>query len=554
MVARRIGCLWVPQFPVWVLRRRRPELQQRPLIVGGTPADARRTVVAFSAEAKAVGVRLGMVLREAQLRCPDAVFLPAAEEAEQAVQEQLLALLELFSPNLESIRPGVLLFDAAGLEQHYASEEALAQKIVATVEGELTAQVRVGLAGGRFCARVAAAYGAPVLVVPPGGERQFLAPLPVEHLPDLEPWRWRLQFLGIRTIGDYADRLPYNDVVVRYGPAAAQAHMLARGLDPAPLQPRRLLEPPTATQRFEPAEERLEPLVFTLKRHLDHLCAQLAHAGWLCGLLRLRCRCDGGGDVTLTLRPAEPSASAARLRDLLRWNLERRLLAAEQAGGRLFGGGITQFELQLDGLIPAVGQALDLFSAGRAGKRNVLGAIERLEALLGPESVRRAIPAAGRRPEESFTWAPYRPEALAPRKTPRRSDVTGAHATGTGRLPSPGPPSPAAARVQPLPLPVMADGRPSPWDGTAGRHAPALRLFDPPYAVQVREQDGALTALSAGRGQEAITVCAGPWRLDERWWGAGAAARDYFQVATRLGRVYLVYREGEVWFAQGVFD
>ena len=119
---------------------------------------------------------------------------------------------------------------------------------------------------------------------------------------------------------------------------------------------------------------------------------------------------------------------------------------------------------------------------------------------------------------------------------------------------SPRPPGTAAARVQPLPLPVLADGRPLPFAGTAGRHVPALRLFDPPYAVQVREQDGALSALNAGCGQEAIAVCAGPWRLDERWWGAGAAARDYFQIATRLGRVYLVYRESEAWFAQGVFD
>lgn len=552
MAAQRIGCLWVPQFPVWVLRRRRPALRQRPLIVGGTPADARRTVVAFSAEAKAAGVRLDMALREAQLRCPDAVLLPADEEAEQAAQEQLLALLEQFSPNLESIRPGVLLFDAASGAQHGA-EEALAAQIVATIEGELMAQARLGLAGSRFCARVAAAYGTPVLVIPPGGERQFLAPLPVEHLPGLEDWRWRLQFLGVRTIGDYADRLPYANVVVRYGPAAAQAHLLARGLDPAPLQPRRILGPLVASQRFEPAEERLEPLAFMLKRHLDQLCTQLVQEGWLCSQLRLCCRCDGAEDVTLTLRPAEPSASATRLRDLLRWNIERRLLAAAQTGGPLFGGGITQFELQLDDLLPAVGQALDLFSAGRAGKRNVLGAIERLEALLGPESVRRAVPAAGRRPEESFTWAPYRPAGLASRHAARRSTVTGAQLPGASRAPSPQPPT-KAARVQPLPLPVVADGRPSLVGGAAGAHAPALRLFDPPYAVQVREQDGAPTTLSAGRGQEAIARCAGPWRLEERWWGTDATARDYFQVSTRLGRVYLVYREGDAWFAQGVFD
>ncbi|MGI8916133.1 MAG: DNA polymerase Y family protein [Chloroflexota bacterium] len=549
MPARRIGCLWVPQFSIWVLRRARPELQRRSLIVGGAPAEGRRTVVAFSAEAKAAGVRLGMLLREAQLRCPDAVFLPADEEAEQVAQEQLLELLERFSPNLENIRPGVLLFDAAGLERQHASEDTLAAAIIRAVENELAAQPHVGLAGTRFCARVAAAYGAPVRMIPPGGERAFLAPLPVEHLPDLEPWRWRLQFLGIRTIGDFATRLPYNDVVVRYGPAAAQAHLLARGLDPTPLRPLRDREAPTAVQRFEPPEERLEPLVFTLKRHLDRLCAELTGEGWLCSLLRLHCRCDGAEDVTFSLRPAEPSATAGRLRDLLRWNIERRLLAAEQAGGRLFGRGITQFELQLDGLLPAVGQALDLFSAGRAGKRNVLGAIERLEALLGAESVRRAIPAAGRRPEESFTWAPYRPAVLTARKTAPRSR----------RAPSSPPsvppaPTAAAARVQPLPLPVVADGRPSRFDATAGRHPPALRLFDPPILVQVHERDGTLTTINAGRGPEAIALQAGPWRLDERWWGAGAAARDYFQVATRQSHVYLLFREGESWFAQGAFD
>ncbi|MFI5268908.1 MAG: hypothetical protein ACHQ7M_16145, partial [Chloroflexota bacterium] len=94
----------------------------------------------------------------------------------------------------------------------------------------------------------------------------------------------------------------------------------------------------------------------------------------------------------------------------------------------------------------------------------------------------------------------------------------------------------------------------SQFDVTAGPHAPALRLLDPPNLVQVQTQERRLIALNAGRGQEMVTVCAGPWRLDGRWWGAGAAARDYFQVATRLGHVYLLYQEGEAWFAQGVFD
>jgi len=129
------------------------------------------------------------------------------------------------------------------------------------VTREIGSPARVGLAGTRFCARVAAAYAAPVRVIPPGNEREFLAPLPLSHLPGLATWGWRLQFLGIVTIGDFA-ALPYADVVVRYGQAAAEAHLLARGLDPAPLQPRRPREPVVEVLRFEPPEARLEPLVF----------------------------------------------------------------------------------------------------------------------------------------------------------------------------------------------------------------------------------------------------------------------------------------------------
>ena|GEM_PF-6112678 len=625
----------------------------------------------LSEGAFAAGVRIGMRIREAQVRCPDAVFLAADESAAAGVQERLLSLLEQFSPDVEDVRPGVALFEATGWEVRYPSEEALGLEIVEALRRESPAswlgkaaaqepdaapelavggesragaaahprganlkpsgpdeppppgsagappapvmpsagsvaskgptarrggepggrdaraplppigtsqhptstpiggrgpreagrvlppygdhppvaasnprgvQVRVGVAGTRFCARVAAAYARPVLVIAPDGERAFLAPLPVTHLPGLERWYWRLQFLGIRTIGDYAARLPYNDVLVRYGPEAAQAHVLARGLDPSPLQPRRLRELPTAVHCFEPAEERLEPLVFALKRRLDEMCAGLEEAGWGCGLVRLDCTCEAGEDVRLLGRPAEPTASPARLIDLLRWQIERRQEEAQQANKSIFDGGVTRFTLQLDQLAPAAGQALSLFSGGRAGKHNVIAAIERLETLLGPGSVRQAVLTSDRRPEEAFTWAPYRP-ALAPPGGKR----AGRSASRPARVT-------AAARVQPAPLATVADGRPSLLDGNGkAAHIPAMRLLDPARPAVVKERDGAITAIAVGRGSEAVVDCTGPWRLAERWWQQ-ASGREYFQLYTRLGRVYLLYQETGAWFLQGVFD
>ena len=524
------------------MRRARPELAGRPLVVGGTPAEPRRPVLDCCPAARASGVRLGMAVREAQARCPEAAFLPPDEAAAAAMQEHLLDLLARLSPDVEGLRPGLALFAAGGAGRCEPDEAAPARALLAALEAELGAAGRVGIAGGRFCARVAAAYAAPLLVVPPGGERQFLAPLPVAHLPGLEPWHWRLQFLGIRTIGDYAGRLPYADVAVRYGPEAALAHRLARGLDPAPLQPCRPDEPRLAVQRFDPPEARLEPLVFALKRQLDRLCADLADAGRVCAALELRCRCEGAAEAVVAARPAEPTASATRLRDLLRWALERRQGEAARAGRPLFGGGVAEFELRLAELAPARGRPLSLFGGDRAGRQQAVGAaIERLEALLGPEAVRQATLADGRRPEEGFGWAPFRPPLDAPGPPVRRRPAPGKHQA-------------AAGRVRPLPLRPVADGRPAALDGPgAGPHAPAMRLFDPPRPAPVRWREGAISAVAAGRGLEAVLEWSGPWRLEERWW-AGSAGRDYYQAATRLGRVYLLFQEGEAWFVQGAFD
>jgi protein ImuB len=80
-----------------------------------------------------------------------------------------------------------------------------------------------------------------------------------------------------------------------------------------------------------------------------------------------------------------------------------------------------------------------------------------------------------------------------------------------------------------------------------------MRLVTPPRPVQVKERDGVLLAVAVGRGPEAVAGYAGPWRLAESWW-AEAVPRDYFQVHTRPGRVYLLYQEGDAWYLQGVFD
>lgn len=66
------------QFQVAVERRRRPELRDRQVVVGGDgdPTRARQVVTCASYEARALGVRAGMPLWVALRKAPDASYLP----------------------------------------------------------------------------------------------------------------------------------------------------------------------------------------------------------------------------------------------------------------------------------------------------------------------------------------------------------------------------------------------------------------------------------------------------------------------------------------------
>jgi len=69
--------------------------------------------------------------------------------------------------------------------------------------------------------------------------------------------------------------------------------------------------------------------------------------------------------------------------------------------------------------------------------------------------------------------------------------------------------------------------------------------------VSVRSETGAASNL-----QGLVRVAAGPWRLEEGWWGDDPVRRDYWDVELSDGGLYRIYREPTTgdWFADGMYD
>jgi DNA polymerase-4 len=216
-----------------VEQRDRPELRGKPVIVGGGGPDRRGVVSTASYEARRFGVHSAMPLRTAGRLCPQGVFLPVDGAKYLAVSRQVMAILRRFTPQVEPISIDEAFLDVTGSRALFGDGEAIAHQIKSAVHDETELTISVGVATTKLVAKIASDLRKPdgLVVVAPGDEAAFLAPLPITRL-----WgvgaksATALQEYGVRTIGDLA-ALPQDLLVRRFGKHGASLVDRARGKD-----------------------------------------------------------------------------------------------------------------------------------------------------------------------------------------------------------------------------------------------------------------------------------------------------------------------------------
>ena len=212
-MARRIMHIDLDAFFVSVEQALNPELQGKPVVVGGKP-DRRGVVASASYEARAFGLHAGMPLTTATRLCPQAIFIEGSFSKYRNASQRFMAILADFSPFLEPVSLDEAYLDVTGFESIYGSIYQMAVAIKQRIKNELRLCASVGIAGGKVVAKVAAELSKPdgLLEVATGKERSFLAPLAIAKLPGIGKKTERiLNGLGINTIGQiiyYATECP----------------------------------------------------------------------------------------------------------------------------------------------------------------------------------------------------------------------------------------------------------------------------------------------------------------------------------------------------------
>ncbi len=218
-------------------QRDRPELQGKPVIIGGRP-DQRGVVSTCSYEARRYGVHSAMPMIEAYRRCPQGVFLPGNMGKYQTASRQVQAIFRSFTPLVEPISIDEAFLDLTGCEGLFGPPDEIARKVKQAIVDQVGITASAGIAPNKFLAKVASELEKPdgLVWIRAGDIQRILHPLPIGRLWGVGPKTAdKLIAMGIRTIGELAG---YHPGLLRRALGQAQAEhlqQLANGVDQRPV-------------------------------------------------------------------------------------------------------------------------------------------------------------------------------------------------------------------------------------------------------------------------------------------------------------------------------
>jgi DNA polymerase IV len=348
-----------------------PRLRGRPVAVGGS---ARRGVVlAASYEARPYGVRSAIPMARALRLCPGLVVVPPHFDRYVEASEQVFAVFHEFTPEVEGLSLDEAFLDITRSIALFGSAEEQAAKIKARIRERIGLTASVGIAEVKFAAKVASDLRKPdgLVVVPDGGVREFLAPLPVSRLWGVGPKTEKVVLaLGLRTIGDVA-RSDDAWLERELGSLGPWLSALARGIDPRPVEADREAKSIGAEETFEEdlQGEDLHPF---LHGQALRVAARLRRAGVRARAIHLKVKSAAFRITTRQRTLPEPTDDGATI-----YAVVRELLTQVPAGPvRLTGVHASGLGAQLP------------LPDGQSSRRARLNAsIDRIQERFGPDAL-----------------------------------------------------------------------------------------------------------------------------------------------------------------------
>ncbi|MDQ6773582.1 MAG: DNA polymerase IV [Candidatus Dormibacteraeota bacterium] len=317
-------------------------LRGRPLAVAGR--SRRAVVMGASYEARGFGVHSAMPLHEAVGLCPQLLVVPPNPSRYREASRAVHGIFRRYgSPErIEAIALDEAYLDVTARTRHgTATPEEVARRIKYSIHTEVGLTASVGAATSKLLAKIASASRKPdgLVLVPPGTEAGFLAPLPISVIPGLGPkTEERLRLMGVRSVGDLAAHETQR-LLQALGQGGAMLQRLAQGRDRAPVDGSRPAKTISAETTFENDVVDAGQLETALHDLVDRVTERLRADGVRARTVYVKLKLPDFRLVSRQVSRTSPTDDADTIFRAARTALEKSHL--EQRPVRLIGVGLS---------------------------------------------------------------------------------------------------------------------------------------------------------------------------------------------------------------------
>ena len=230
--SRKIIHIDMDAFYASVEQRDFPELQGKPLVVGGDP-NGRGVVAAASYEVRQFGVRSAMSCYEARKRCPEVIFVRPRFEVYRAVSSDIRNIMYSLTPHVEPLSLDEAYLDVTGLTAHKGSATLMANWLRAQILAHTGLTASAGVSFNKMLAKIASDINKPngTAIITPKDADAFISTLPIERFHGIgKATASRLHAMGVNNGADLR-HTPADVLVHEFGKRGQFYHDIAHGRD-----------------------------------------------------------------------------------------------------------------------------------------------------------------------------------------------------------------------------------------------------------------------------------------------------------------------------------
>src|SRR5882757_8488163 len=264
-------------------------LKGKPLIVGGS--GDRGVVAACSYEARKFGIHSAMPVKLARRLCPEVIIIRGDMESYSKYSHLVTEIMQDTVPLFEKASIDEFYIDLSGMDKFFGCS-LYAGELKTKVVKESGLPVSYALASNKLISKVATNEVKPngQLEIVFGGEKSFLAPLPISRLPGIgKETAGKLIRRGVETIQTLSD-IPVEMLGTMLGKTGVELWRKANGLDESPIIPYREQKSISTEQTFETDTINLGFLHAQLVRMTESIGFELRRQDKLTGCVTVKLR------------------------------------------------------------------------------------------------------------------------------------------------------------------------------------------------------------------------------------------------------------------------